>query len=316
MKDKILKQFLDELDHSSPETKRTRRFWAERFLRFASDNFTTWNKSLVGGFQSQLEKEGYAPLTVRTAIGITKRVFDAAKTVHEQERTQLIAEVNPKDPSAVAEILQAISLPGPNWDLGRRAMPRAEASSITRPRLSLDEIDRMVVTAKSDGLELPQVCYLALCSVYALRREELCLVRQEHFDFNGKTIFINTVKGGERRKQQLCDEIIPYLKAYDFSVQYSPFMMSRMWKVIRFKCGFSSGDGEGWHAFRRTLDTELRDSLASDPNLKRDAQLITKIFFRWRLSSSGEMSDRYYTADPLLADKIALDHHPVVGLWA
>jgi len=312
----ILDRFLSELSQSSAETRRVRRFFAERFLQFAPDDFTQWNKGLVFAFEKQLRDEGYAPLTIRTWHGVIKRVFDAARAFHEQERTRAISGVDPNNPSAVAEILKAISLPGPEWDLGKRSMPQAESSDITRPRLSLDEIGQMIATARSDSLELPQVCYLALDSIYALRREELCRVRREHIDFDGRTIFMDTCKGGEKRQQWLPDEIIPYLKKYEFNLDYSPFMMSRMFKQILFKSGVQDQDGMGWHSFRRTLDTEIRDSLASDPSLNRDAQLITKIFFRWRLSSSSEMTDRYYTADPLLADRIALDHHPVVALWA
>jgi len=312
----ILDQFLSELSGASPATINPRRFYAGKFLQFAGDRpFQEWDKTMVTAFISQLEKEGYAPSTIRNAYGIVKRVFDAAKTVHERQRTKLISEVNPEDPSAVAVILQAMALPGPTWDIPKRGIvPRVDM--MNRPASTRDEIKKIVATAKNGGLEPPEICYLALSSIYALRRGELCAVRKEHFDFNDNTLFVMTEKGGERRKQLLCDEILPFLKEYDFGVEYSPYMMSRMWKVIRCKCGFSNSDGEGWHSNRRYLDTELRDSLASDPNLNRDAQLITKIFFRWRLSSSSEMTDRYYTADPLIADKIALAHHPVVPLWA
>jgi len=314
MKKEILDQFISELSGASPATRASRRFYAGKFLQFASDSFQEWNNAMVLAFISQLEKEGYAPSTIRNVYGIAKRVFDAAKTVHERQRTKLISEVNPEDPSAVAAILQAMSLPGPTWDVGKRGIvPRVDM--MNRPASTLDEIKKAVAIARNGGLELPEVCYLSLSSIYALRRGELCAVRKEHFDFNDNTLFVMTEKGGERRKQLLCDEIIPYLKEYDFK-DYSPFMMSRMFKQILFKSGVHDRDGMGWHSYRRYLDTELRDSLASDPNLNRDAQLITKIFFRWRLSSSSEMTDRYYTADPLIADKIALAHHPVVPLWA
>ena len=51
-----------------------------------------------------------------------------------------------------------------------------------------DDIERMVTFSSSDSLELPQVCYLSLASIYGLRKEELLRVRQEDLDFNQKTI--------------------------------------------------------------------------------------------------------------------------------
>jgi len=243
---------------------------------------------------------------VRTALGIVKRVFDAARAVHEAERTRLISEVDPNNPSAVAEILKAMQMPGPQWDLGKRWIPRVEASDITKPALSFDEIEKMVTAAKDSGLELPEICYLALSSIYGLRRGELCSVRKEHFDFNDNTLFVMTEKGGERRKQLLVEPIIPYLKEYDFGVDYSPFIMSHLFKKICFKSQVEKRDGMGWHAQRRALDTML---------VEQFGELKTHVFLRWRLSSSSQMELRYFSADPLQIDDEVLAGHPVVALW-
>ena len=302
MKKLIREQFISEHSRCSSETLRTQLYWADRWLDFAGGNH--WDKNLVNKFRSKLEGEGYAPLTVRTALGIVKRCFDAAQVVFEAERRKVIASVDPNDPSAVAQLLKTISAAGPTWDLGKRWMPRAESSDIIRPRLTLDEIGQMINARSS--LELPQVCYLALGSIYALRRDELCQVRREHIDFDEKTIFINTVKGGEKRKQLLADEIIPYLKEYSFQWEYSPFMMSFMFKRICAKSGVENREGMGWHSFRRAINTLLVD---------RFGELQAHIFLRWRLSSSSAMELRYYSADPLEIDKAVLESHPVVPLW-
>lgn len=305
-KEAIIEYFLEDLSRSSEQTRNSRIFYCKKFLQFAGNKpFTEWNKTLVNDFVTSLEDEGYAPLTIRNIIGIVKRVFDAAKAVHEAERTRLISSVNPKDQSAVAEILQALSLPSPQWDMGKRAMPRGVA--IDRPVLALDEIKQMVTAARDDSLELPQVFYLSLASIYGLRREELLRVRREDLDFNQKTIFVHTVKGGEQRPQLLADEIIPYLKEYSFDIAYSPFMMSFMFDKICAKSGVEDRDGGGWHCFRRALDTTLRDLCGALP---------TKMFMRWRLSSSPEMVDRYYSKDPLENDAFVLSKHPVVEFWA
>lgn len=305
-KAEILNRFLEELDHSSPETIRTRKFWAEKFLRFAPSDFTKWNKSLVYSFEQKLRDERYAGLTVRTAFGIVKRVFDAARAVHEAERTRLISEVDPNNSSAVAEILQAMQIPGPQWDLGKRAMPRVEISEITKPVLSFDEIEKMVATARDSKLALPEICYLALNSIYGLRRGELCAIRKEHFNFSDNTLFVMTEKGGERRKQLLAEPIIPYLKEYDFGVDYSPFIMTCLFKKICSKSQVEKRDGMGWHALRRALDTIL---------ISQFGELKTHVFLRWRLSSSSQMELRYFSADPLQIDDEVLARHPIARLW-
>lgn len=320
-KKEIARQFLSDLSRSSPQVQKDRLFYWKKFLDFVGAKPPSeWDKSVVNAFLDQLGVEGYAPGTIRKIYGIIKRGFDSTKTVHEAERMRLISEVDPSNPRAVAQILKAISLPPPTWDMGKRAMPRVEDGDMCRPALSLEEIAKMVTAAKNNLLKVPEACYLAIASVYGLRLEELRRVRREHLDFSEKTIsiktmFVDTCKGGERRKQLLAEEIVPYLERYDFGVEFSPFMMSSVFRRICARSGVEIREGMNWHAFRRSLVTEVRDSLASDPNFARDALLVTKIFFRWRLSSSSEMADRYYTMDPLKADRIALEHHPVLALW-
>jgi integrase len=315
MKSAIRDQFISEHSRCSPETLRVMLFWCDRWLDFAGDDH--WDKNMVNEFRSRLEREGYAPLTVRTALGVVKRCFDAASVVFEAERRKAIAGVDPSDPAAVAQVLKAISVSGPVWDLGKRWLPRGE--SVTKRKLSLEDVTKLVETAKAGGLEPPEAAFLALGSIYGLRVGELRQVRREHIDFDENTIFILTEKGGERRRQLLCPEIIPYLKNYDFHWEYSPFLMNAMYKTICEKAGLEDRLGEKWHALRALALTAVRDNLARVSNqvpFNLDHVLAAKIFFRWRLSSSGEMVDRYYTPQNVLEiDRFVLEHHPVVAFW-
>jgi integrase len=338
MKDKILAQFLSELDHSSPETQRVRRFWARRFLDFAPDDFTRWNRELVGRFQKQIEGERYAGGSVRLAVGIVKRVFDAAKAVHEEERVRVNTEIRERrkaidldDPKAAAQLMnlqmeadEVNTLPGPRWDVGKRAMPRVAVSDTVVPALAPDEVKKMVDAAKNgfpDGHGAPDnamVAYLALSSIYGLRRGELCAVRPEHFDFSEPTLFVMTEKSGEQRKQLLAEPIIPYLKQYDFLEFYTPARMSQMFKRICYRSGVQDVDGEGWHAMRRSVETGLGDALAPlVADFKFDPIRYTKIFMRYKLSASGEMPDRYYTKNRLEVDRFIIENaHPALAFWA
>ena len=305
MRKEILDQFLSELSRSSEHTKQVRKFYAGQFLEFAGDkSLSEWDKTLVNQFLDRLKSGGYSPGTVRFIYSVVKRVFDAAKAVYERERTRLISEVNPADPSAVAEILKAMSLPPPAWDLGKRAAPRVEAEDVQKPATTFEEMQAMVAARVS--LKPAEVAYLSLSSMYGLRREELLRVRPEHLDLAGRRIYVMTAKGGERRWQLLCDEVVPYLKEYNFKQEYSPFQMSYMYWQICAKANVRPADGSGWHSNRRYLDTQLRDLCG---------ELYAKIFLRWKISSSAEMVERYYSRNPLEIDREVLEVHPVVPLW-
>lgn len=304
--DRILTQFSSELSRSSELTRRDRVFYARMFLDFASDrSLSEWNKQLVNEFLDSLVKADYAPMTIRKVYGIVKRVFDAAKAVHEQRRTELISEVDSKRPSAMAEVLKAMALPGPTWDLGKRGAPRVESEDMVKPTTSLEQITTMIEAVKNDT---EPAAYLGLGSIYGLRREELCRVSAEHLDFNKKTIYVLTCKGGQRRHQLLCDEIIPILQDYDFKRQFTPYMMTALYHKICRHANVEPEPDSGWHIFRRYLDTELVD-------IAPIGEMSAKIFLRWKLSSSSEMQLRYYTKDFLEVDKQVIEYHPVVPLW-
>lgn len=306
MKEQILEQFDSELSRSSDHTRKDRVFYARKFLDFVGDRaLSEWNKTVVQEFLRELEGQRYAPGTIRKVYSIVKRVFDSAKAVHEAERTRLISGVDAKDPGAVAEILKAISLPAPTWDLGKRSAPRVESEAVVKPANTLEQMKAMIAVNKG-VLTTPEVVYSAFSSIYGLRREELCRVRKEHIDIGEKTIYVLTAKGGERRKQLLCDEIIPILKGYDFKKQYSPFQMSELYWRICAKAGIDVPKESGWHAIRRFLDTVLVETFG---------ELPAHIFLRWKISTSSLMTERYFNKDPLEVDKAVLEGHPLVPLW-
>lgn len=305
MNQAILDHFRSELSRSSEHTQKAREFYAQKFLDFAGDKpFNDWNKTLVNQFLKQLEREGYASGTIRRIYSIVKRVFDSAKTIHEAERTRLISAIDPNDTTAVAEILKAMSLPGPTWDMGKRSAPRVDAEDVVKPAATFDELKAMIEAAKA--MDAPARAYLSLASLYGLRREELCRVRQEHLDLEERTIYVLTAKGGERRKQLLCEEIIPHLEAYSFKGEYTPFKMTQLYLKICAQAGIEHKDGSGWHSIRRYLDTTLVDMFD---------QLMAHIFLRWKISSSSEMAEVYYSKSPLEIDQAVLEKYPVVPLW-
>jgi len=311
----IRNYFIAELENSSAQTLRVHLFWCDKFLAFAPEKLSEWDKRLVSKFRSRLEKDGYATETVRNALGIVKRVFDAARDVHEDERMRLAESANPEDTKAVAEVLRSIAMRGPRWNAGKRFLPRAQADEISRPKMEMAEIEKIVQAARGGKLDKPETAFVGLASVYGYRAGEIRAVQREDIDYRHGTIFVKTEKGGERRLQFLVPELMPYLKKYDWGYDFSFSEMNSMFKKICTAAGVENAYRKSWHSFRRTLETDVRDSLACDRELTRDPGTILHIFFRYRMVSSREMPDRYYSMDSLQADKLALAHNPVVALW-
>lgn len=313
----IRAQRLKSLGNSSHDTVNVQTFWMDKFLKYTEIiPVSKWDGALATSFKKKIEKEGYAPTTVRFAMGAVKRVYDAARTAHEVEREEVIGQINPDDPSATAKILKAINTRAPVWDWGKRDMPRVDESDKTKPSITAGEIKSMVIAARSGKLTTDETAYLCLASVYGLRAGELWRVRNGDIDYNGMSIFVDTEKGGEKRGQVLAKELVPHLKACDFDTPHNKLYMFAMFKRICKKAGVENQYHKNWHSFRRYLAETIRDTFAGLPQLKMEPVLAAHIFLRWKISSSGEIADTYYTKSPETVDKLVLEHHPVLKLWA
>ena len=321
--DAVREHFLDQLSESSAEVRRSRLYWANLFLKYAQGrDFSEWDRPLVDGFMSTLVnlKSG----TQRKAFEVVKRVFDSAKVVFEQEKLkakmQAKSSIDRTDPARALLEIDALDdefavKSGPVWGYGKRSAFQVDAGDEYRPTLAMDEVERLIKTAKDGKLDEPESVYLAIASVYGLRRGELGAIRKEHIDLKKGTLWVDTEKGGDKRDQLLAKEILPFIRRYKFTRLFTPYMMSTMWKSICYKAKVESPKGHNWHVWRRFLATELRNRMASDPDVKKDYDLMVKLFLRWSLSSSSDMTIRYWTEHKLEADAITLRHNPCVELW-
>jgi integrase len=301
-------------------------FWCDKFLAFAPETLSEWDGQLVKKFRTKIETERYATETVRTGLLVVKRVYEIAQKEHEaqkdayeEERNRLVREVSPQDPNAVAEVIKALAIKGPGrgprWDLGKRYLPRAQASEISKPAMKFEEIEKIVATARSGKLDKPETAFIALSSVYGYRAGEIRAVQREDLDYRHGTIFVNTEKGGERREQLLAPEIIPYLKKYDWEYDFTADQMNRMFAAICAMSGVKNEYRKRWHAVRRYVETVVPAALKYDRTVADDPDILTDIFFRYRMVTSRRMPDRYNSTVALEADKLALAHNPVVALW-
>jgi len=305
MKGKILEQFEKELFSSPPAVRKDRVFYAKKFLDFAGDrSFSEWDRYLVADFIKHLKNEGYSDSTIKNKlVSIVKRVFDAAKAVMEAERQREIERLDPLDPSSALKMVKLISLQGPRWDVKKVL----SGGKVEKPTLSLDEAREIILTAKNGSLPASGQAFVCLSSIYGLRREELLRIKPQDLDFKKEKIFIKTCKGGEERWQHLPGEIFPYLSGYSFNESFSPAGLSEMFCKICRTAGVNPPHGSGFHSFRRLVDTLLVNEVG---------ELKTKIFMRWKLSMSSEMTERYYSPSSLIdVDKEVIKKHPLFKIW-
>ncbi len=304
MRDKILARFLDDLYQSSERTRRSRAAVARTFLDFAGD--PPWNRRTVIRFLNRLQKQGYAPATRRTAYSIVKRVFDAAGLVVEDERNRVIISVDPSDPTAMAQLVKALAIQRPTWDMGKRAAPRVDSKDVVAPALEVEEIRALVDSARGGKLGQDEAAFLALAVTFGLRREELCRIAPEHIDFSQKTVHILTCKGGDERTHLIPEQILPWLVEHDFSRLYSLWDLWRIYRQIEDKSGVAHRENAGWHSIRRQLDTLLTEMLPEP---------MVKSFMRWRMASSSDMTLRYYSKDTREVDVAVYKVHPFLQFF-
>lgn len=306
-KTRILEQFTANLAHSSPATRSARAAYARRWLDFASDvSPEQWNQNLVQRFMAQMEKEGYAAGTRRNIYDIVRCTFAAAKTVWEAEKNRVVAGIDPKDPSAVPELLKLLVTSPPTWPMARRDGPVVTDRDEVKPVLTIEEIEAMIRTVKDGSLGTAAACFLALATTYGLRREEMRRIEPGDLDYSGGTIFISTAKGGNPRIHHLAGEILPYVKQHDFREVHSLFNISRQYMLIEAKAGVRHPDGAGFHAIRRRLDAILMDELPVP---------AVRLFLRWKMRSSSDMPLRYYSKDLAENDAEAFSVNPFLELW-
>lgn len=263
----ILKQFESELWRSSQQTKSVMLYHAKKYLDFAN-GADPFDRATVLRYLRHLEvEEKYALNTVRVAGHVIHRLFQVAQV---------------------------------RFPLGKRWLP--EVTDADKPVSSKAEI-RQMIKAK---LALDELAFLALSTIYGLRREELKRIQKADIDYKNGTIFIRTCKHGDERTHILPKQITEVLKQHNFDKEYTPNMLSWIWHSIEKKSGLPHKYGSGWHSIRRYLDTVL---------LEKAGLENTAIFLRWQISRSSFMPLHYISKDTKQVDEEVFEVHPVLPLW-
>lgn len=211
---------------------------------------------------------------------------------------------------------------GMEWEFTRGEAPVIKELDEYRPQLGLDIIEQMICRAKTGKLYPSQQTFIALSTIYGLRREEMANIRAKDVNLRKSSIYIATVKSGRERYHLIPPEIKPIIAAHDFDQVYPLGTLSVMFKRIIVMSGYRELRRVrlGWHTVRRSLLTGLVDAGVN--------VLAAKAFLRWR-GGEGDtaMPARYYgnvvitsqDSEPVLqtakGDEAIFEKHPFLSFW-
>jgi len=171
-----------------------------------------------------------------------------------------------------------------DWPFNRGEAPMVRESSILAPALGPRTVRRAIAAVKKSD-DAAAKAFLALSTVYGVRRQEIMNITAEDIRYKDKTIYIATLKHGRERTHLLPDEIIPYLQDYDFDTPRSGFGMLMLWYSIERMIDFKHLEHVGFHSIRRTVETLLEREF-------KDLVLVRN-FMRWKTQDSNDMVQRY-----------------------
>ena len=174
---------------------------------------------------------------------------------------------------------------GIEWPFGRGDAPRLRGEVADAPALHPEAVRKMIRTAVEGKYGEDEAACLALVTTYGLRREEITRLTPEHLLVKERLLqLLDPAKNGQPRLHVVPEEILPYLRAWGFRTPLTINALETMWYMLERKAGLPHVPRVGFHAVRRSLNSELR--------MVANATTVA-LFMGWRSASSPNMSDRY-----------------------
>lgn len=253
------------------ETISVYRSAINRFLRFIKEkeNPDEWD---LRRFFDYLEKQGFSRSYQRTSWYALKKYLKAK---------------------------------GIEWPLDRSDYPELDKNAIKKPTLTQDQIARMIRVVKSNGDSLEKV-FLALGSIYALRKSEFCSLTEENINRTNHTLFVQTKKRGESRHHLIPEQIRPFVYPWSFNKRISSSGAHIMFNAILAKAGIEKKPGLNTHAMRRGVFTAL---CSTDLPVMRVYN-----FGKWKRRELGMLAE-YDNPDFRETDQLVFTKHPFLRSW-
>lgn len=267
---------------------------AKRFLAFAGDK--PLDRQTIDEYVDSFNKDN----TRSFAFGVVKRIFDANNGLKNE------------------------------WPYLKGESPQIRQGDTYSPALKSEVIKTLI--RDRNKLTDSETCFLALATIYGLRRIEMSTITSEDVRLGDNAIFIRTVKGGRQRWHKIPKEIKPYLTKHNFDKEISVDELSVMfWEILEknnLKAALKAAlkkkfniERLGWHSIRHMVVTLLIDSGLN--------AFLVKDFLRWKgPPAQGLAMPAYYHAttlvgpegtDPIITgtegDIKIFKKHPFLKYW-
>lgn len=233
---------LDKFAASLPPTRPGQKIgWARKFLEWIGGR--ELSAANIRAYYDYLRDYGYAAGTVLQAHKILHRLF----------------------------VVNGLTFPLP-----RGETPIVSERDVLNYRLATNDIRSMIEVSMQMGPE--HRCFLALSTIYGLRRVEMVEMKPQSLDINARLIFVQTAKHGRQRYHLIPEEILPYLVEWGFKVRVSEERMTSLFIDLRKAIGLDV-PYLNWHAIRRQLTRLLWEENFTQPEITE--------FMRWKAGSSS-----------------------------
>lgn len=166
---------------------------------------------------------------------------------------------------------------GLDWPFLKYDVPRSKEEA-KKPTMQPQDLKLLILA--QDKYTNAEKFYLAICSIFAARREAMARINKR--DYDDQTILIRAVHGGRSVKHAIPPEIAPILKNC-WPGEHQARALNVLFKSICRKAGVNLDKGYSWHSVRRCV-TSVMDRLL--PLAHVDASLWAD-FTGWAKTSKG-----------------------------
>ena len=184
--------------------------------------------------------------------------------------------------------------------------PKIEKSGIYQPIFSVEEIKQLISGCKKH-CDTQQKAYIAVSTVWGLRKVEVLRIREEDVDKKKNTIIIKTAKGGRPQQYTIPKQIKDVIYKCKWE-EISKAKIYGIFKYILYLCDFDLNkyNGYGFHSIRRALITEMLKSGIDN--------YTVALWCRWAIPQFGMLPTYAHLVKEDLEKKV-YPLHPFLKLW-
>ena len=218
-------------------------------------------------------------------------------------------------------IRRLYKLAGEPWPFKRWESPKIRELEVVALALPKETIRTMVHAARRGHCDPIDTLYLALSTVYGLRKAEMADLNAARFDLHSNIVYVETKKHGRERYHAIPQEILPIVREVAPHLgKTSAQNVGKAFLRIEESSGIQHTPSTGFHSIRRSLDHFLIEGGATE--------LATRSFMRWKREKADQVRRyhhvRFAGVDGGVADMADSDRkqdgeifkvHPFLPYW-